>query len=261
MDKKILFTNGCSWTWGGALEEYWNNDHDRLKLVWPHHLGKLLNSDEVINYSIACGSNQRIMRTTIDWLTSKTKEELKNSIAIIQWTELSRYEYYVAKNQNDQIENIHDRWLLNKIDSVSTSWDVSDNYHKNKAVFFMDDPKNRSQKVELDKDDFKYNNDRLKRFTNIESVYSLTSYCETLSSLFEKFGVKYYFWEFIKGPMLFCDMPENIKKLHKNYNWIEVKNYEALYQSPIASEKNKNDRHPSLLGHEQIAEIIYNQIK
>jgi lysophospholipase L1-like esterase len=261
MDKKILFTNGCSWTWGGALDEYWETEQDRLTLVWPHHLGKLLNSDEVINYSIACGSNQRIMRTTIDWLTSKTKEELKNSIAIIQWTELSRYEYYVAKNQNDQIENIHDRWLLNKSDCVVTSWDVTDNYHKNKTVFFMDDVKRRGQKVELTGNDFKYNNEKLKRYSNIEAVYSLTSYCETLSSLFNKLGVKYYFWEFLKADNLFNEMPDHIKNLHKTYNWITVTDYEKLSQSPIVSDKNKNDAHPSLVGHTQIAKIIYDKIK
>jgi hypothetical protein len=261
MEKKTLFTNGCSWTWGGALEEYWNNENERLKLVWTYHLGQLLGVDDVVNYSIACGSNQRIMRTTVDWLTSKTKEELQNTIAIIQWTELSRYEYYVMRNPKNQVENIQHRWLLNKIDNVSTNWDVSENYHKNNTVFFMDNPKNRSQKVELDKDDFKYNNDRLKRFTNIESVYSLTSYCETLSSLFEKFGVEYYFWEFLKGPMLFYDMPENLRMLHESYNWINVSGYESLSQSPLSSLKNKNDQHPSLLGHKQISDIIYKQIR
>ncbi len=257
--EKTLFTNGCSWTWGGALEEYWITEDKRLKLVWPHHLGELMGMDKVVNLSLACGSNQRILRTTLDWLLSKSPEELKNTIAVIQWTELSRYEYYVMKDDNP-IENIGHRWILNKIDSVSTSWDVSEHYHLSRDVFLMDNPKDKIQKVELDKDYFTYNIDRLKRYTNIESVYTLTTYCQTLSSLFEMFGVKYYFWEFIKGSNLFIDMPEHLRKLHENYNWITVNNYESLYQSPTVSEKNKNDRHPSLLGHKQIAEIIYKQL-
>lgn len=256
---KTLFTNGCSWTWGGALEEYWVTEEERFKLVWPHHLGELMGVDNVVNLSLACGSNQRILRTTLDWLLSKSPEELKDTIAVIQWTELSRYEYYVMKD-NNPIENIGHRWLLNKIDSVSTSWDVSENYHRSREVFFMDNPKHKIQKVELDEDYFTYNIERLKRYTNIESVYTLTTYCQTLSSLFDMFGVKYYFWEFIKGPNLFSEMPENLRKLHKNYNWITVNNYESLYQSPTVSEKNKNDRHPSLLGHKQIAEIIHKQL-
>jgi hypothetical protein len=70
--KKTLFTNGCSWTWGGSLEEYWETEEDRLKLVWPHHLGNLLRADNVVNLSLSCGSNQRIVRTTLNWLLSKT---------------------------------------------------------------------------------------------------------------------------------------------------------------------------------------------
>lgn len=258
--KTTLFTNGCSWTWGGGLDEYWQTENDRLELVWPHHLGNLLGITDIVNLSIGSGSNQRILRTTLNWLLSKTPEELKNTIAVIQWTELSRYEYYVPK-RNDPIENIEDRWVLNKIDSVVVPWNVSENYHKGKDNFFMLNPNERRYCVNVTRSDFLYNKERLQRTTNIEEVYTLVSYCQTLSSLFNSFGVEYYFWEFMKGDTLFNDMPDHIKNLHRTYNWMTVTGYESLFQSPIVSNKNKNDRHPSLVGHSQIAKIIYDKIK
>lgn len=258
--KKTLFTNGCSWTWGGSLEEYWETEEDRLKLVWPHHLGNLLGVNNVVNLSLLCGSNQRIVRTTLNWLLSKTSEELTNTIAIIQWTELSRYEYYVPK-YDDPTENIEDRWLLNKIDIVTTPWDASKNYNKNNNSFFMLNSDERDKRIKITPDDFLYNKERLKRHTSIESVYSLVTCCQTLSSLFNTFGVEYYFWEFLEGAGLFRNTPSAVKNLHKNYNWVFVTNYESLFRSPTVSDKNKYDHHPSLHGHKQIAENIYKQIK
>jgi len=258
--KKTLFTNGCSWSWGGSLEEYWETEEDRLKLVWPHHLGNLLGIDNVVNLSLLCGSNQRIVRTTLNWLLSKTPEELKNTIAIIQWTESSRYEYYVPK-YDDPTENIEGRWLLNKIGVVTTPWDASENYNKNNNSFFMLNSNEKDKRIKITPNDFLYNEERLKRHTNIESVYSLVVCCQTLSSLFNTFGVEYYFWEFLEGTGLFRNAPPAIKNLHKNYNWIYVTNYESLFRSPIVSDKNKYDHHPSLVGHKQIAENIYKQIK
>ena len=89
---KTIFANGCSWTWGGALDY---NDHDRFqKITWPAHLKKLFRYENVVNKAMGCGSNQRIVRTTFDWVTSQPKEILENTIAVIQWSDPFRYEYY-----------------------------------------------------------------------------------------------------------------------------------------------------------------------
>lgn len=107
-----LFANGCSHTWGGGILEgqgykstlksclFNEEDQDlknlRLSSVWPFHLSKLLNCTETINLGIGCGSNQRIVRTTFDFFIDKIKnnEDLSEWIAVIQWTEPSRYEIY-----------------------------------------------------------------------------------------------------------------------------------------------------------------------
>jgi hypothetical protein len=106
-----LFTNGCSFTWGGQIIEnnfnlpsykfrYDNLDSEynkfRKENIWPYHLHNLLQSDELINLSIGAGSNHRIVRTTFDFFLEKikNKENLDDYIAIIQWTDISRYEIF-----------------------------------------------------------------------------------------------------------------------------------------------------------------------
>lgn len=117
-----LFTNGCSFTWGGGILEEGYGLHNtycstlaehvelRSSLVWPAYLGKLIGC-EVTNLSIGCGSNQRIVRTTLGHFTSMIAqgETVNDHIAVIQWTEPSRYELYDA--------SIGD-WLLIKTDIV-----------------------------------------------------------------------------------------------------------------------------------------------
>jgi len=108
-----LYSNGCSYTWGGTLFSikytddsgnyyYLPRDKDceqnkkRLETVYPHHLGKLLNAAEVINDSMGGGSNDRIVRTTLDYFTNaKLKgQDLTDYFVTIQWTEPNRTEIY-----------------------------------------------------------------------------------------------------------------------------------------------------------------------
>ena len=162
---KTLFTNGCSWTYGGGLDhpdtkEHMKHLHDNV--VWPAHVQRLMNFDEQVNLSAGCGSNQRICRTTFDWLSKQTPETLKNTTAIIQWTCLDRYEYYVPKGDEEYtilpglIEDIHpkvisrghsnnmfqslednrtlDRWAKVTVNNlISTYEDHTDSVLKNEA--------------------------------------------------------------------------------------------------------------------------------
>jgi len=62
----ILLVNGCSFTWGGGLDK--QGDQVRETSVWSHHLGALMNAEKVVNLAAGCGSNQRIFRTTVDYI-------------------------------------------------------------------------------------------------------------------------------------------------------------------------------------------------
>ena len=82
----ILFTNGCSWTYGGGLGLDHKPKEERLVKVWPHHLGMMLGSDETINLSYGGGSNSRILRTTFDWIQEQTPDFISKAAIFIPVT-------------------------------------------------------------------------------------------------------------------------------------------------------------------------------
>ncbi len=234
----ILFTNGCSWTWGGALEPYFNSDEERLKLVWPHHLGKFINSEKTINLSMGCGSNSRILRTTFDWITEQSPTELAKTVAVIQWTEYSRYEYYIPNNENDSYENIQDRWARIKIGAVMSK------YESSTVLPIQANERARTR-----------SNRRLETYTDIEGMYKHIAECDALGALFNRYNIKYYYWNFNN---LIYSYPNKEKNyLLQNHKWLDngISNwdYERIHR--------KQDPHPSLTGHKQLAEIIYNKMK
>lgn len=224
----ILFANGCSWTAGGALEPYYNTDQERLELIWPHHLGTMLQAEKVVNLAAGCGSNQRILRTTLNWVLRQPAEVLKNTLAIIQWTEYSRYEYYNPLDHNNLYENISDRWAKAKIDCVMDPFTDDVEYSRK-----------RSEK-------------RLETYTEIEGLYNLIFSCAALHEIFQRYNIKYYYWQ-ISIPEK--NQPPLLQNLLEQYNWIDDPqkyNYDRV---------SKTDAHPSVTGNKQLAEIFFNDLK
>jgi hypothetical protein len=78
------------------LNEFNNSplNAERLRLVWPHHLGQLLECTEVHNHAFALASNDRIVRKTIDFFINRLDEDLSDWLVVIQWTDPSRFEFY-----------------------------------------------------------------------------------------------------------------------------------------------------------------------
>ena len=111
----ILFTNGCSWTYGGSLGLE-KQLEERLATVWPAKLAQKLGAESVTQLAEGCGSNQRIVRTSLQWLMSQTREDCEKTVAVIQWTDANRYEYYQPRNIENFSENYKDRWAKVKID-------------------------------------------------------------------------------------------------------------------------------------------------
>ncbi len=183
-----------------------------------------------VNLASGCGSNQRIVRTTIDWLTKQDKELLKNTVAVIQWTEWSRYEYYVPKT-NRPFDDEPNRWALCKVGNCISKAEAGDTNYTNKR-----------------------NDMRFETYSTLEGYYTHLMQCETLASMFNKFGVKYYYWNFVT-PMF--ALPDNLKSLLlDNYNWLE-----PLGRHEWDYERLNNDPHPSETGHIQLSEHIKNAIK
>ena len=230
----ILYTNGCSWTYGGGLGlDKSEQEDERLVSVWPHHLGNLLNANKTINLAVGCGSNPRILRTTFDWIHSQTSADLAKTIAVIQWSEYTRFEYYVPEDMSDIYENKSDRWARAKIGCVLSNYE---SHYNNQYVI------NRA-------------NCRLETYTDVEGMYKHIAECDSLGALFKRYNIKYYYWS--NGNSV-GTYPEPFKEyMLNNHQWIDdgtmTWNYDRINVI--------RDLHPSLVGHKQIAEIIYNKIK
>jgi hypothetical protein len=83
---KYLFANGCSFTYGDELK---NKFDDR----WSYILSNKLNLEE-INIAHDGASNDRILRSTIDWISYNT-DKLKDTFFIIGWTGPERWEEWL----------------------------------------------------------------------------------------------------------------------------------------------------------------------
>ena len=96
---KMLYANGCSWTAGADLE-------DPSNTAWPILLSKKMEVD-VFNAGLGGGSNDRILRTTIqftkDWMETNNPTEL---FVGIMWTSMYRTEVPFEENKNLHYEAI-----------------------------------------------------------------------------------------------------------------------------------------------------------
>jgi hypothetical protein len=239
----ILFTNGCSWTWGGwtwgeglQLHEDFQTEK-RLNSLWPYHLGKLVEVEKTVNLAAGCGSNSRILRTTYDWITQQTPEDLDKTIAVIQWSEYSRYEYYVPKNSNDRYENIQDRWTKVKAGLVVSKHEPSTRF-----------PRRTSERA------LERSNCRLETYTDIEGMYKHIAECDALGALFNRYNIKYYYWNM--DNLIYSYPIKEKNYLLQNHIWLDNGKSNWDYERV-----DETDPHPSLTGHKQLAEIIYSKMK
>ena len=225
----ILFANGCSWTWGGGLEPCFNTEEERLALCWPHHLKEKLGYSEVVNLGLGGGSNQRIIRTTLEWLQTRGPQELSETVAIIQLTESSRFEYYQPEI---------DEWARCKVDQC-----IQNTESESKAV--------------------QRTNHRLETFTEIEGTFSILTTIFALTKMFEIFGVKkYFFWSLHGVNFEFFNSLRTLNSIEL----VDLPNlqggcgtwdYEIIGRLP----SGHIDYHPSITGHKQIADIIFEKIQ
>jgi len=98
---KYVYSNGCSFAEGCGLD---NPKKERYSKLIADKFGA-----EDINQSSGGGSNQRIFRTTFEWI-SENQDKLKNTLFVIQLTYPIRNEIWVngehiiKERQLDQVE-------------------------------------------------------------------------------------------------------------------------------------------------------------
>lgn len=240
INKKILLANGCSYTWGGGLEPFFQKYDDatlnnslREKLVWPCYLGKMMNRDTV-NLGMGCGSNERIVRTTIEWISQQSIETLTNTVAVIQWTEYFRGEYYISETYTDPLKYGHEVYTDN-YENISKNWVLINGWGHSVTG------KNK-------KSADRYLRSRIETYSSIQKLFEHIQHCLTLAYIFEKYSIKYCYWSF-QGNIL--SWPPEYFSLIKDLNWIKHNN---IVDFDIISKVNP---HPSIEGHQQIAKIIY----
>lgn len=222
-----LFANGCSFTWGGGiLEEGYglqgtfasiSEEHINLRssLVWPAHLGKLLGC-EVTNLSMGCGSNARIVRTTLDHFTAMISagQDISDHVAVIQWTEPSRYEVFDA--------DVGD-WLLIKTD-----------------VVIPEVPNDRYVDLQM----------RLAEHDNNHSTDLFVNMI-CLASFFDRWGIRYLFTSFL--PISLSDGRGSYCIDH--INWTAGHPARGMMET-VPSDLRYGSGHPTPEGHRCIAEAM-----
>lgn len=227
----ILLANGCSWTYGGSLDQ----DITRKELdqiTWPKHLADMLGATSFVNLADGCGSNQRTFRTTLDYLLHKKHDT--EIVAVIQFTEESRYEYYYPLNLNNKHENISTRWMKAKVNNLIPE-KIVDEFGKHYAL----------------------SQERIKYHTSdIQQIYTYIEHCEALSNLFKKYNIKFYFWDFTNYPNNLLTKYRSF--MLESYPWLIHDTYGMMYEYDRVG---INDPHPSINGHKQIAKIMYDIIK
>ena len=105
-----LFVNGCSYSYGGSIFPLYDEDHrlidfnsksqinrERLNSVWSHHLGKHLNAQSVTNLGLSSSSNDRIVRSTVEYITNTSNTD--DLFVVIQWSNPDRFEFYDEINR------------------------------------------------------------------------------------------------------------------------------------------------------------------
>jgi hypothetical protein len=101
-------TPGCILTPCETNSERKLFDEYRSKHCWGYKLGELIGANQVINLGWPGGSNDRIVRTTLEYIDSNhqnIKNNPDNYIFIIGWTAPDRTEFYVEQYKN--YKNFH----------------------------------------------------------------------------------------------------------------------------------------------------------
>ena len=214
-----LYVNGCSWTAGNELDEdpifaeqlakrgmtlhpterhgvvnvkdsndnnvgiaadFWN------EFTWAKHLADKLNLN-LINDSAGGGSNDRIVRTTVDYVRNLTPEQRSRTLIIIGWTLSIRNEICVKDKQS------------------VPNWYRFNATRKFSETLTFDHTLSSAQVEQIDK---VYKLWMTDIFNDYERVQSYFQGVYLLSNLLENLGIRYYFfnalplWYFVSDEMV-----------------------------------------------------------
>ena len=200
MNIKHIYTNGCSYTAGHGLE---NEIEERYSKFLADKFGA-----EDINQSEGGGSNQRIFRTTLDWI-SENQDKLKDTVFVIQLTYPVRNEIWCKRSWENDFGNISNWHGAQFGHDGYTAWEAHE----------------RDTSIDKDEINFNYTPD------NKTSSEITWRYVISLQSFSKINNIKYIFFE--------GDINEH-GFLDKTCKIAELVNFDCFYQEPfLGSARNR----------------------
>ena len=282
LNKKLLITDGCSWTAGDIVdpeifgEEVWHvnhpdNDQYRLPKVWPHKLGKLLGI-ETLNISHAGSSNDGIARRLLNKLPSVLeKYKPEDILVIVGWTSPERKDFYYkplndetrawstlypAEIFNNNIEDedrkkffkmyVQDYWHSEEYISRYITHNITlHNYFKNNNIdhIFFD--------AFYESQDAIFDNDK-------HAVFNSESLCHSIKNLLQEWSEQGNYDKHVEIDGLFKQYEKIYQSNFCNKTFVQHMN---KFITPKTLDKYWDDTyHPTELSHTLWADFLYHYV-
>ena len=189
--KKILLTNGCSWT--GGHEKIHDEDTGELApqpdYVWPNQLATRMPDYTVKNIAIGGNSNDKICRQAIEYIENNQVDAV-----MIQWTAMHRKEVYVDNVQrwgnmcnHYKLEDPSDRVVRSSL-KLSDIEDIMYAMHFDKSLKYTDGVLNNIDKIVRSA-----TNDYFWQYSETDWRIRLLKSITTMSWYLEQKGIPYMY--------------------------------------------------------------------
>ena len=173
---KYLYSNGCSYTEGYGLD---NPEKERYSKFLANKF-----TAEDINQSAGGGSNQRIFRTTYNWI-SQNQDKLKDTLFVIQLSYPVRNEIWVNRGNKDNFDR-NQGWISSEFYDYGGSWHGAQFGHDGYTAW---ESHQRDTSVDKEEVNFDY-------VPNNKICSTITwRYVVSLQSFFKFNNIKYIFFE------------------------------------------------------------------
>jgi len=264
---KYLYANGCSFVWGDELQNE-NDPEWAHKKRWSRVFSDKCGVEE-INESENGSSNNRIYRTTKDWVLSN-EDKLADTFIVLGWSQSVRTEKYndVAKMYESINFAVHPDYMSS---SYNNGMDASGQiqHGSDHGPFWGKSPPRRfwNQYVKYYFDDHYFNEESALR------VFAM-------QQLLEKYNIKYYFYFSMENNVVhyiqrkYKDLYNFDKIYHQSQedwirdiveketgNIIEWDNEVNTYKNPKGGWNGFSGSHPDEKSHSLWAEFLYKEYK
>lgn len=249
----FLYANGCSWAEGVGLEKDPSLCGKKIedikkfyqKYSWPGRLADLIGCHHQ-NDGFGAGSNQRIVRTTCDFIKKHPKDRYGNLLVVIGWTSPERDEICIEMDAGQD-------WLIfNPLSHISVNPHINDRYSE---IIIS----NLARYHEIYLKYIQSNRHDLKRF--YQNVY-------LMANLLENLGIKYLFFSSFGGWSIGNNLIDNpFKEFEKERSLMSKPQFMGMnsgYTMVSFCRKNQlplsDCLHPMMAGHDEWAKNLRNII-